>query len=294
MKTIKITLLFLIVFTSIIIGGKTFVQNDIFRADMFSEADITTEKPRYTLNPVSTDSLSDLDKKISQTFETASLKNKNESSLDYPEHLSLQQSEVFGMAHSRLSLRIKEKKALGSLSFDMVYGKDFVENGILNIKAFESYVAENIIFTHQDEICPTTAVFVPIDEELERLQITPTKVHTFSLTVECAQKIISASIRNTLFTENNAEFSHFISIFFQDKKGRIKILKSALTTKLFPSLEWNTEKEISQSDSDLDGLSDYEENLYGTNPDSFDTDGDGTSDYEEIEKGFNPLIPHSL
>lgn len=45
-------------------------------------------------------------------------------------------------------------------------------------------------------------------------------------------------------------------------------------------------------DSDRDGLSDYQEKLYGTDPFKPDTDGDGLSDYEEI-KIFrsNPLDP---
>ncbi len=37
------------------------------------------------------------------------------------------------------------------------------------------------------------------------------------------------------------------------------------------------------TDSDGDGLSDYQEKLYGTNPNNPDTDGDGLSDYEEIK-----------
>lgn len=37
------------------------------------------------------------------------------------------------------------------------------------------------------------------------------------------------------------------------------------------------------SDSDGDGLSDYQEELYGTNPNKSDSDGDGLSDYEEIK-----------
>jgi len=47
-----------------------------------------------------------------------------------------------------------------------------------------------------------------------------------------------------------------------------------------------------QSDSDLDGLTDdQEQNVYGTNPSSADTDGDGVSDYDEIKKSFtNPTV----
>lgn len=44
-------------------------------------------------------------------------------------------------------------------------------------------------------------------------------------------------------------------------------------------------------DSDQDGLSDQEENSYGTDPKDPDTDGDSYGDETEIKSGYNPLIP---
>ncbi len=44
-------------------------------------------------------------------------------------------------------------------------------------------------------------------------------------------------------------------------------------------------------DSDGDGLMDWEELLWGTDPFNPDTDGDGTSDYDEIRMGRDPLKP---
>lgn len=43
-------------------------------------------------------------------------------------------------------------------------------------------------------------------------------------------------------------------------------------------------------DSDNDGLRDWEEELYGTNPFNPDTDSDGFLDGEEVSSGRNPLI----
>lgn len=43
-------------------------------------------------------------------------------------------------------------------------------------------------------------------------------------------------------------------------------------------------------DSDQDGLQNWEEELYKTNPDNPDTDGDGTPDGEEIKLGRNPAL----
>jgi len=45
-----------------------------------------------------------------------------------------------------------------------------------------------------------------------------------------------------------------------------------------------------QIDSDHDGLPDWEEALYGTDPHNPDTDGDGTPDGKEIALGRNPLV----
>src|SRR6266704_2992979 len=44
-------------------------------------------------------------------------------------------------------------------------------------------------------------------------------------------------------------------------------------------------------DSDCDGLTNAEEKLYGTNPNSSDTDGDGYSDGVEVKSGYDPTKP---
>lgn len=46
-------------------------------------------------------------------------------------------------------------------------------------------------------------------------------------------------------------------------------------------------------DSDNDGLKDWEELIYHTDPHNPDTDGDGTPDGEEIKQGRNPLVPNT-
>ena len=45
-------------------------------------------------------------------------------------------------------------------------------------------------------------------------------------------------------------------------------------------------------DTDGDGLTDFQEFRYSTNPFSSDTDSDGVSDWEEIEQGSDPLDPN--
>jgi hypothetical protein len=44
-------------------------------------------------------------------------------------------------------------------------------------------------------------------------------------------------------------------------------------------------------DGDLDGLSDEEEKIYGTDPTNADTDNDSYSDGAEVRSGYNPTLP---
>jgi len=52
----------------------------------------------------------------------------------------------------------------------------------------------------------------------------------------------------------------------------------------------DTARELSVRDSDDDGLKDWEETLWGTDPRNPDTDGDGTSDGEEVALKRDPTI----
>ena len=52
--------------------------------------------------------------------------------------------------------------------------------------------------------------------------------------------------------------------------------------------EASTSPDLSDRDSDGDGLPDWEEHLYGSDPLVFDTDKDGTPDGEEVRQGRDP------
>lgn len=57
---------------------------------------------------------------------------------------------------------------------------------------------------------------------------------------------------------------------------------------VYSSLAENSKLNI---DSDGDGLLDWEELLWGTDPNNPDTDGDGTNDGDEVRMGRDPLVP---
>lgn len=55
----------------------------------------------------------------------------------------------------------------------------------------------------------------------------------------------------------------------------------------------NIQRVVSQTvsaDTDEDGLKDWEESLWGTDPKSPDTDGDGVSDGDEVDQNRDPLV----
>ncbi len=58
---------------------------------------------------------------------------------------------------------------------------------------------------------------------------------------------------------------------------------------LFPAGKLFAQDVLNDSDSDSDGLNDYQEiNIYNTNVNNADTDGDGYTDGDEIKYGYDP------
>ncbi len=77
-------------------------------------------------------------------------------------------------------------------------------------------------------------------------------------------------------------------IFYTYKRGSTE---NYINTDSLTALKNNTvSQEQEAKDTDGDGLKDWEEVLYGTNPNNPDTDGDGTPDGLEIQHNRNPLI----
>ncbi len=83
--------------------------------------------------------------------------------------------------------------------------------------------------------------------------------------------------------------------FYINQTTTMTIIKPNKITNWQTKLLGITKKIIqSNNDSNQDGLSDYLEKYYGTDPNNPDTDGDGYLDGEEIENGFDPLGSGSL
>lgn len=86
---------------------------------------------------------------------------------------------------------------------------------------------------------------------------------------------------------NDAEVRGIVAQLDVQLAIRVEELKARVET--FESLRKSRSDDRSRSDSDGDGISDYdEETVYGTNPLVADTDGDGFIDGAEIARGFNP------
>lgn len=89
--------------------------------------------------------------------------------------------------------------------------------------------------------------------------------------------------------------SRFFSSLIRTERLRLPILVfSALIFTSFGFFSFASEnfsgKNIFQ-DTDQDGLTNEEEQLYGTDPQKADTDGDGYSDGAEVRSGYDPLKP---
>ena len=66
--------------------------------------------------------------------------------------------------------------------------------------------------------------------------------------------------------------------------------KTQKETYVAPETTNSVQSAVLAKDSDNDGLKDWEEQLWKTDPYNSDTDGDGTPDGLEIKQGRNPLV----
>ncbi len=84
--------------------------------------------------------------------------------------------------------------------------------------------------------------------------------------------------------------SVIVAVFYPTPQP--KITRAAITQQGESSLESDViiQQRLIETDSDSDGLKDWEESLWGTSPINSDTDGDKTKDGAEIAANRNPLV----
>ena len=89
---------------------------------------------------------------------------------------------------------------------------------------------------------------------------------------------------------NNPDANHLADNINEELDGRFEMLQKRIDT--FEELRRTASNSDSASDTDNDGISDYDEKfLYASDPLSPDTDNDGVLDGIEIMGGFNPTDP---
>lgn len=81
--------------------------------------------------------------------------------------------------------------------------------------------------------------------------------------------------------------SIYYILFLNNKDNRKS--PSQEDTKIAKNEEVKKDEADKKLDTDQDGLPDYMEKIFGTDPGKVDTDGDGYGDLAEIKNGYNPL-----
>lgn len=81
------------------------------------------------------------------------------------------------------------------------------------------------------------------------------------------------------------------ALFFTFSGDRIHYGEADESLEVFKKAQERAAAEVAKSDTDSDGLKDWEEALWGTNPEKSDTDDDGTEDGKEVDTNRNPAIP---
>lgn len=78
--------------------------------------------------------------------------------------------------------------------------------------------------------------------------------------------------------------------FTRGKKNSVSLVQNTQNNKILNEIQKMT-LVLAGKDSDNDGLKDWEESLWKTDPNLSDTDGDGTTDGKEVLQGRNPMKP---
>ena len=137
------------------------------------------------------------------------------------------------------------------------------------------------------------AIFALHKDELE------TRLDRYAVAVQSGDELLKKTALDELLklkdsillaVLNDSSRNYLADNVSQEFDSRLEILKKRIST--FEELRRTAGSENTRTDTDRDGISDYDErSLYRTNPDLSDTDNDGFTDGIEIMRGFDPRSP---
>ncbi|NHK30323.1 MAG: hypothetical protein FK730_03160 [Asgard group archaeon] len=149
-------------------------------------------------------------------------------------------------------------------------------------------IVNKIYSNYQDDIAPCR---VNIVAEMNYSEILSSSLHCFSMKPDAS-----------IIPENNSYSEEILEIspdmlecnIGPNRPDWIVFCWFKFTTIYGSTLSPTIVISTIDSDSDQDGLSDYDEEvIYLTDPNKNDTDQDGMNDFDEIAQGFDPLNPAS-
>ncbi len=155
---------------------------------------------------------------------------------------------------------------------------------------FIDYIMETIYVQNNGEACHFKTANVFEQDEITIMA----EGFEIQYTMECAQDLDIVYFSNTMFTELELQTNqmYFVVDGNLEEPRYKKILTSKVTSDAFDFQDPERTLQY-QNDADDDGLTDEEEEAYGTNPHLPDTDFDGYADLDEIEQGWYPLDPEA-
>jgi ABC-type nickel/cobalt efflux system permease component RcnA len=167
---------------------------------------------------------------------------------------------------------------------------DKITDFYLHEETFFEYLKQNLTFKNNGGNCVFQEGDMPPKDEIEivadGIQIDYTWL--------CKGSLDKLSFSNTLFIDDFSLQTNKMMFYLKGKYDKV-IYEKVLTTKVYTDgFNLNSppnEDATKLIDTDGDGLSDYEEGLYLTDPAIKDTDFDGYTDKEEVDNGWDARDP---
>ncbi len=185
--------------------------------------------------------------------------------------------EVSTFIHPFLVNLLLEQEELPATKVEIIYDHPEV---------LTNYFQDSFYIKNGATKCKITSFNLPPKDEIEILG----GGVELEVGLQCSSPIGRIEFLNKMFIEYSILQTN--QTFFYNKGDvRNSIFEKILTAKIYSSsFDYNDPSQlVVEKDTDGDGLSDDEEEIYKTNKNNSDTDGDGYTDKEEIDNGWNSL-----